>query len=101
MSIFSKIGIINNTDEAIVLDNLEYSVIDGNMPLKDFNKLKSYKDYNYLFLYDNKNLYLKDFSIDIPSIYVDFTSGSIDYRRRTSGAKQEILRAVGFEKDKN
>ncbi len=70
------------------------------MPLKNFNKLKSYKDYNYLFLYDNKNLYLKDFSINIPSIYVDFTSGSIDYRRRTSGVKQEILRAVGFEKDK-
>lgn len=101
MKDFPKIGLINNTNKEFSLKNLDYFVINKTIHLKDFNKLDKYEDFDYLFLYDNDILYLKDFSINIPSIFVDFTSGSVDYRRKTSGKKQEILRAIGFEKNKN
>ena len=100
MNNFPKVGIINNGGEVYDLKNMSYFAVDEDISLKNFNKLKNYKDYDYLFFYENGILYLKDFSIDIPSIFVDFTGGDINYRRKTSGIKQEILRAIGFEKDK-
>lgn len=100
MSNFSDIGLINNSSISISIKNVDYTDILSDMSLKEFNKIKSYENYRYLFFYDGEHLYLKDLSINITSIYVDFTVGAIDYRRKTSGIKQEILKAIGINNNK-
>ena len=92
-----KIGLINNFNNQVFLHSLQYINIDINISLNEFNKLKDFQDFDYIFYYDeDSNLYLKSFISNLPSIFVDFTSGDIDFRRKNSGKKQDIIKAIGL-----
>lgn len=96
-----KVGLINKSSVPLVLEGLQFVNIDTDINLGQLNRLQKYQDFDYIFYHDcNNTLYLKSFLLNLPSMFIDFLRGRINFRRTNSSKKQDIVKAVGL-KNKN
>lgn len=94
-----KIGFINNTNVNFPLEHINYEIIHDSLVLKQLNKINKYEDYDYIFIYENEILYLKDCNLDLPAISSNFSDGTSSFRIKNIGINQDLFRAVGINKD--
>ncbi len=92
-----KIAFIDKDHSDYALHNLKYDNLDLDITLMELNKLKSFNNYNYIFLLENGILYLRDLFTNIPAVTMDFCGGKMKSRMLSSGHKNELIKALSIK----